>query len=228
MTIKLGNSSKDSKYLARIKRAIALDPAHPRHPHHGVKMQAHHLISAEGMKRSGLGKKLEKFGYDINLLPNLSFIPCTLQGACHLGVQPHRGNHTALVDQDDYEDDLEPMNYHKMVAKRIKKLDLPLSKECPGDNKTKSETVRNKLDKLSEDILKLIQNSPGAAPLTDIAKHFKPGNHIGCGGVDTVTLHSGQVTCHTKRSHAGKQGPSQKAEGITYNSDGKYKLKTGR
>lgn len=226
MTIKLGNSSKDSKYLTRIKGAIVLRPAHPRH--HGVKMQAHHLISAEGMKRSGLGKKLEKFGYDINLLPNLSFIPCTLQGGCHLGVQPHRGNHTALVDQDDYEDDLEPRKYHDMVAKMIKELGLPLSKDCPGDGKTKSETVINKLDKLSKKILALIQNNPREAPLTGIAKHFKPGNHIGCGGVDSVSLHSGQVACPTKRGHAGKQGIGQNKEGIAYESDGKYQLETGR
>jgi len=226
MTIKLGNTSKDSKYLTRIKNAIALDSAHPRH--HGVKMQAHHVISGKGMALSQMGKKLEKFGYDINLLPNLTFIPCTLQGACYLGVQPHRGNHTALVDEDDYEDDLEPRDYHDMVAKKIKKLELPLDKECPGDHKTKSETVKNKLDKLSKDILALIQNNPSAAPLTDIAKHFNPGNHIGCGGVDTVKLNSGLVACPSKRGHAGKQGPGQKAEGITYKGDGKYKLKTGR
>ena len=124
MTIKLGNSAKDSKYLKRIKDAIEGDKAHPRH--NGVKMQAHHAISAEGMKLSGLGKKIEKFGYDINLLSNLVFIPCTLQGACYLGVQPHRGNHTAVISQDDYDDDLEPKNYHKLISSRIKNLQLPL------------------------------------------------------------------------------------------------------
>lgn len=226
MAIKLGNSSKDSQYLNRIKAAIALDPTHPRH--HGVKMQAHHIISGDGMKLSRLGKKIEQFGYDINLLPNLAFIPCTLQGACHLGVQPHRGNHTTLVDQDDYNDDLEPLDYHKMVAKKIIELGLPLDKECPGDHKTKSEVVKEKLDRLSKDILNLIQNKPGAAPLTDIAKHFNPGNHIGCGGVETVKLNRGVVACPTERNHMGKQGTGQKAEGITYQSDGKYKLKPGR
>jgi A nuclease family of the HNH/ENDO VII superfamily with conserved AHH len=222
----LGNSSKDSKYLRRIKTAIALDPTHPRH--HGVKMQAHHVISGEGMKRSGLGKKIEQFGYDINLLPNLSFIPCTLQGACYLGVQPHRGNHTALVDQDSYDDDNEPTNYHKMVSAKLKKLDLPLSKECPGDKKTKSEDVRDKLDKLSKDILGLIQNKPGEAPLTDIARSFTANNPAGCCGVDSVPHHKGVVPCPVGRNHLGKQSPGQKNESITYKTDGKYKLKPGQ
>ena len=100
MALKLGNTSKNSAYLRRIKAAIEHDKSHPRH--NGVLMQAHHIISAEGMKRSRMDKKIEKFGYDINELPNLSFIPCTLQGACYLGVQPHRGNHTAMVDQEDW------------------------------------------------------------------------------------------------------------------------------
>ena len=120
MALKLGNTSKNSAYLRNIKNAIEDDKSHPRH--NGVLMQAHHIISAKGMSLSNLAKKIEKFGYDINELPNLSFIPCTLQGACHLGVQPHRGNHTARVDQDDYDDDLEVRDYHKMVAKKIKEL----------------------------------------------------------------------------------------------------------
>jgi hypothetical protein len=82
MTI-FGNSAKDTQYLKRITEHIATDKTHPRHQ--GVKMQAHHIISGEGIKRSGLGKKLKEFGYNINLLPNLVFIPCTLQGACYLG-----------------------------------------------------------------------------------------------------------------------------------------------
>lgn len=226
MAIKLGNSSKNSKYLRLIKTAIALDLTHPRH--HGVKMQAHHIISCEGMKRSGMGKKIEQFGYDINLLPNLAFIPCTLQGACHLGVQPHRGNHTALVDQDDYKDDLEPMSYHEMVGRSIKELGLPLSKECPGDQKTKADQVREKLDNLSKRILNLIQHKPSAAPLTDIAKHFDRRERVGCSGVDIVSQHKAGTPCPTERNHQGKQGISQIFENITYKSDSTYKLRPGR
>lgn len=223
---KLGNSAKDSQYLKRIKDAIAHDKDHPRHQ--GIKMQAHHLISAEGMKRSGLGRKIEKYGYDINLLPNLAFIPCTLQGACHLGVQPHRGNHTALVDQDDYDDDMEPGNYHDLVARMIKELGLPLNKECSGDGSDQRRLVQSKLDKLSREILNLILKKPRAAPLTEVAKHFNPGNTIGCCGVDAVGHHKGHRNCPVDRNHRGRQGPGQKAERIEYESNGRYQIAVGR
>ena len=228
MAFTLGNSSKDSKYLKRIKDAIEGDKEHPRH--HGVKMQAHHLISGEGMKRSGMGKEIEKFGYDINLLPNLVFIPCTLQGACHLGVQPHRGNHSALIDQDNYDDDKEPDTYHELIGRRVRELELPLDKECPGDKKTKSEVVKRELDLLSKKIADFIQKNPNEAPLTAIAKQFSIKSQVGCGGVDSVTVHKmgAMLRCPVERNHCLKQGPGQKNEDIAYSSNGKYKLTPGR
>ncbi len=226
MSVKLGNSAKDSQYLKRIKEAIEKDSGHPRH--HGVLMQAHHIISAEGVKRSGLGRRLEKLGYDINVLSNLVFIPCTLQGACYLGVQPHRGNHVADVDQDDYDDDGEPLNYHKMIDLRLKDLKLPLSKECPGDKKERRKEVQESIDKLSKDILGLIQNKPSAAPLTNIAKYFSTGNSVGCGGVDFVDMDSDFLPCYVERNHRNKQAPGQKNENITYVCNGKYNLKVGQ
>jgi hypothetical protein len=223
----LGKSSKDSMYLKRIKDAIEDDRTHPRH--HGIKMQAHHIISAEGMKRSGLGKKIAQFGYDINLLPNLVFIPCTLQGACYLGVQPHRGNHTAHVNQDDYDDDLEPKTYHDVIAGRILDLQLPLSKACKGSADPRVPDIQQKLDKLSKDLASLIQKKPTAAPLTNIAKHFSPRNHIGCGSVDSVVAHAGTEPCAAERNHRGnRQHARQKAENITYQLEGRYSLTPGR
>ncbi|NVM79943.1 hypothetical protein FHW83_005785 [Duganella sp. SG902] len=226
MTLKLGNSAKDSKYLKRIKDAIEGDKSHPRN--NGVKMQAHHAISAEGMKRSGLGKKIEKFGYDINLLPNLVFIPCTLQGACYLGVQPHRGNHTAVISQDDYDDDLEPMSYHDLISLQIKDLGLPLAKECQGADDSRVHEIRRKLDGLSKYIITLIQKKPADVPLTNIAGHFSPRSPIGCGGVDSVSAHHGLSKCAVERMHAGgRQSAKQKDENITYRSDRPYQLKPG-
>jgi hypothetical protein len=219
MTINLGNTSKNSTYLSDLKKAIAPKLDHPRH--HGVRMQAHHVISCEGMRLSGLGDKIEQFGYDINLLPNLSFIPCTLQGACHLGVQPHRGNHTALADQDAYDDDLENERYHKIVAGMVMELKRLVFQECQADREAQCKRVINKLNKMSKQILRRIQDDPGKAPLTSIAKHFIHGNKIGCGGVDSVTLHSEHIECPSRRNHKGKQG-------ITYESNGKYQLETGR
>jgi hypothetical protein len=227
MTITLGKSSKDSKYLKRIKDAIEGDKSHPRN--NGIKMQAHHAISAEGMKRSGLGKQIEKFGYDINLLPNLVFIPCTLQGACHLGIQPHRGNHTAIISQDDYDDDLEPKSYHKLISKLILDLNLPLTRACQGSDDSRVHEIRKELDQLSKRIIDKIQKTPARAPLTNIAQYFSPGSPIGCGGVDSVTAHRGLETCAVGRRHAGgSQDINQKNENIAYKSEGLYKLRAGK
>ena len=101
-----GTIAKSKTYLTTMKVRIAPDALHPRH--RGVKMQAHHILSGEGAKLSQMGRKLVGFGYDINTPKNLAFLPCTLQGACYLGIQPHRGNHTAPsdgADEDDADDD---------------------------------------------------------------------------------------------------------------------------
>ena len=49
-------------------------------------MQAHHVLSGEGVRQSKIGARLVKWRYDINTEKNLVFIPSTLQGACYLGV----------------------------------------------------------------------------------------------------------------------------------------------
>jgi len=46
----------------------------------------------------------------------MAYLPCTLQGACHLGLQLHASNHTAderpvqSNDEDDYKE--YPNKYH--------------------------------------------------------------------------------------------------------------------
>lgn len=226
-----GRTTKDSQYLRRIVDAIADLPDHPRHK--GVAMQAHHLISATGMKRSGLAEKIKDFGYDINLLDNLVFLPCTLQGACHLGVQPHRGNHTATVDQDNYDDDNEPKDYHDMVADRIKRLQLGLEESCPGfmggaQQAGARHKVKTHLDSLSKTILTQIQRKPGSAPLTMVYAFFQPGVPIGCAGSDSTTTHLLGRPCPVERNHLQRQGPGQRSEKITYAAATPYALKPGR
>lgn len=156
------------------------------------------------------------------------FIPCTLQGACYLGVQPHRGNHTAVISQDDYDDDLEPVTYHDMVSNRIIGLHLPLAKACQGADDSRVHEIRQKLDYLSKLIISTIQNKPAEAPLTNVARHFSPRNPIGCGGVDSVTAHRGLERCAVGRMHVGgRQSVKQKNENITYVSEKPYKLQPG-
>jgi hypothetical protein len=227
---KAGRTTKDSAYLDRITRAIADDSKHPRHQ--GVAMQAHHVISATGMHRSKLSDKIRKFGYDINLLENLVFLPSTLQGACHLGVQPHRGNHTAIVERDSYDDDDHPMDYHDMVAARIRRLELGLTKDCPGYMGGAKEVearhkVKRQLDELSQEILVDIQKKPRKAPLTKISMFFQTGNPIGCAGTDSTIGHSADHVCSVERDHEKRQGPGQRSESITYRSNRTYPLKLG-
>jgi hypothetical protein len=223
---RLGNSAKDSIYLKLIKNATE-EKSHPRHQ--GIRMQAHHIISAEGVKKSGLGKQLVQYGYDINLLPNLVYIPTTLQGACHLGVQPHRGNHTAPVDEDAADKDSErPDGYHDLVKMRVKELKRILTDGCPATHPGRRAEICRKMDHISEKIVGLIQNVPGSAPLTTIARDFSPNHLIGCGCVDSVGEHRLKAKpCAVDRNHENRAAPGQKAESITFKKTA-YKLKPGQ
>jgi hypothetical protein len=223
-----GNTSKDSKYLGLINRSIKGKLTHPKNQ--GVRMQAHHIISAEGVKMSGMGVKLEEFGYDINLGPNLVFLPCTLQGACHLKVQPHRGDHTAISErpprlddeEDDYDDDEHPFSYHSMIATRIHGLKLALERQCTGLDDPARSVVKKKMDELSREILNTIVDRPKRARLTNIADHFSLGNHVGCSGVDSVGDHDDSRRCPTERNHHESQGAGQRKEGIKHRAIGRY------
>lgn len=231
MVTRTGSTSKDSMYLKRMKDRIDGNSEHPRN--NGVQMQAHHLISIEGMRQSGLRHKIRRFKYNINFLENLAFIPCTLQGACYLGVQPHRGNHGSFVSQDDYDDDIEEFSYHEMVARSVKGLNLPLSKECEGSKASKDAKVKEELDKLSKIILNMIQKSPRQAKLTSIALHFGKGGK-GCGGVDSVEHHQHTTDCPVGRLHlynsklpGSSQKRGQNKEKIKFVTPLGYKLKVG-
>jgi hypothetical protein len=237
-TPKLGSVLKSHKYLDTIKNNT-LSPDHPRH--HGVYMQAHHVLSEEGIKLSGLGKELERFGYDINTLDNLVFIPSTLQGACHLGVQPHRGNHTSEFDDDDGH----PTTYHKLVKKKVLRLEKFLKDDCPGDLGKSSTLLKKKMDNLSKEILDMIEGKPMLAKLTDVASYFVSGNKIGCGGTDSVPhlrlRGRQQCVCPVHHNHHKDNkvkfkdvelsgcGPEQKTENIAFpKNSASYKFKMGK
>lgn len=226
---KIGNSSKNTTYLAMMK-GITNYATHPRMM--GVRMQAHHVISGDGVALSGIGERMEKFGYNINLKDNLVFIPCTLQGACYLGVQPHRGNHTAPgkeepePDENDYVDDSEPSSYHKLVAKRLVEAERDFPIKCAKKEIGKNKAV-DLLDAVAIAILNLIQDHPTKAPLTSVAEHFVPGKKVGCGGHDSVPiLEATPVTCPAGRNHRNKK--ARRGEKILFVSDGKYRLTMGK
>lgn len=237
MSNKTGNVSKSSTYLAVLKTRVELDRGHPLH--HGIKMQAHHIISADGVQKSSLGPKLIKLGYDINALKNLIFLPSTLQGACHLGVQPHRGNHSAISDPsptakstgrddgDAYDDDDHPVGYHKLIARRLLDLSPSLDRECQGKSNV-GNFAQEKLDELSKDIALLIYGHPSRARLTGIADSFVLGHSTGCAGVDSVPKHSTSTKCPVSRNHHAKQGPSQNAENIRFGANERYMPRPGK
>lgn len=227
-----GTITKSTTYLSTLKARIALDVRHPRH--HGVKMQAHHILSAEGAKLSNMGRKLVGFGYDINDPKNLAFLPCTLQGACHLGIQPHRGNHAAPIDgdvQDAFDDDDgHPRDYHKMVAYKIRNLEYKIDKRCTGSDGDKDkQAIMALMNELSHELLLLIYGKPSKARLTKIADSFLLGNHIGCSGADGVGSHSISRPCPVGRNHRQRQREGQAVESITFElTDGRYVPRPGK
>jgi hypothetical protein len=160
-----------------------------------------------------LSKELEKRGYDINNLKNLVFIPSTLQGACHLGVQPHRGNHAAEFGDDD-KDEMHPTTYHEFVGQKVKAMYIKekLKDECKG-----SERVQRVMNTVSLEILKLIQK--GQVKLTSVAEHFDHDSKTGCAGRDSITDFK-VANCPKKRDHS--------EDGISFPKSNKpYQLRPG-
>ena len=233
-----GNVGKSYDYLKTIKDAVASDASHPTK--HGITMQAHHVLSAEGIKTSRLGKELEHCGYDINHLNNLALIPSTLQGACHLGVQPHRSNHIALSENDEgshrekeaieNDEGSHRENYHDKVTQKVRELLRRLEKACQGQPGKNREIIQA-MNIRSVKVLNGIQNSPQTLPLTKVASNFVQGNHKGCAGVDNIPKVGkvGNGNCPVDRDHFGKHGKHQRDEGISIPKPATpYQLKVGR
>jgi hypothetical protein len=222
-----------------------LDPRHPRH--NGITMQAHHLLTVSGVKNSSVAKTLIDAGYNINWIRNIVFLPSTLKGACHLGIQPHRGDHKTtikILGKDSLGDDEHPMNYHKLVQKRVEEAIRPLvGISCPDANKK----ILSEMNIVSKKILSLIQNHPEKAPLTSIAdfRFYNSGSHFGCGNEESVTIYkrkadayiiaineeerkrkANEMRCTKKRNHLGDQDEKQT---ISYSKPkGRYTLEAGK
>ena len=177
-----GTSKKNGTGYLTLLQSKTMSRSHPRT--RGVQMQAHHAISQKGMELSDYDSKFADFGYDINLEGNLVFIPSTLQGACLLNVQPHRGDHTApSVDAPD-DDRKRESSYHTKVATMLRETYGQISEICGSDmSKVKRET-KQALDKLSGKIIGRIQNTPDKLRLTKISEHFGPGQQARLRGYD--------------------------------------------
>lgn len=240
-----GSSLKgNSDYLGSITSNIRKHRGHPRH--HNVSMQAHHLISSfavNDLLPTQVRKNIEYFSYNINCLENLVFLPCTLQGACHLGVQLHRGNHTAIGkpnEEDATEDDDDIYRpYHTQVGKRLSAIAPLMKRHCVGEIQKAelhklSEQICTELNKVSKKVLELIQIAPAVMPLTKLYEFFQPGQVVGCGGVDNIPKGDEGDAVHAKRrcavgrDHFQRQRPGQKEENIKYKMVTPYVLEVGK
>ena len=221
-----GQTNKDKSDYLKALQEETTDPSHPRN--RGVTMQAHHLISAKAVSMGKFNDRLEDFGYEINVVKNLVFIPSTLQGACLLRVQPHRGNHTAR-DAPDIDGNREP-SYHEKILAELRTLMPRLERECGKPGVNMKSFTHEKLDGLSRIVANRIQNKPSEAKLTKLFENFQPNNPKGCGGAKASVNDPSKPKCPIGRNHTGKSAPGQDDEGITYSCScaNPYKLEPGK
>jgi hypothetical protein len=200
-----------------------MDKKHPRNQ--GVAMQAHHVISEKGIAMGEYHDRLQDFGYRINEPSNLVFIPSTLQGACLLQVQPHRGDHVAKSTSEI--DASLDRTYHQTVKDHLQEVVPKLEKLCGKPGKDMSKETQDALNDISEIILELIQKKPSEAKLTKLYKHFQPGNPRGCGGAKSSVNDAALDTCPVHRNHTRQRAPGQDDENILYECKKPYDLRVG-
>ncbi|GGX73030.1 AHH domain-containing protein [Saccharospirillum salsuginis] len=209
-----GTDEKDSQYRKRLERAVQSEQDHPIH--HGITMQAHHLLSQEGIKYSKLGDELKHRGYDMNVVENLVFLPSELIGACHLGVQLHRGNHTNVSK-------FTGRSYHNEVKYQIQEIETKIF-TCKRNPMQTKEYVCDEMDKKSRKMLKLIAEFK--MPLTHIDEAFGLDEQVGCGNQNTLDDHRERATtCQYRRDHTNHRDP--KGNTITFPKQ-YYVLKVGQ
>jgi len=207
------------------RKALEANLKNPNsHPiNNGVHMQAHHLISEEGIKK--FKTILKGREYNINVVANMVFIPSTPAAACHMNVQLHRGDHTHVADEHG-PDDEHPVEYHKYIKNILKKLNKKI-KDC---EKYSNADVQRWLD--NESMIALSRIKQNQLALTAIYRAFYPNSAIGCGNCINVKEHEANATpCNQDRNHRGKDNPMFKSSKLRsrltikkYN----YKLRVGQ
>jgi hypothetical protein len=191
-------------------------PNHPRH--HGVTMQAHHLLSKNGVQKSGLNKDLEHLGYDIDYVKNIVLIPSTLSGACHLNIQVHRGNHGSSKADAADSDGSHKKSYHKLVKELVIKLErnIKKGKYCEASR----EIVIKAMNIYSRKVATFINNN--VAELSSVSNNFgtENTNNKGCCNQTSITkIHDNSLPCLKDRNHT--------SDGITIPKQD-YKLEAGK
>lgn len=218
--MKKSNTSRSHDYKKELYERIKDDDNHPYNL--GIEMQAHHLISISGMKKSGLSSQVETTGYDINHPKNCVFLPSTLKGACHLKVQVHKSAHTNVVFGDDadsaHSHKVRGKNYHDFVSDLLIDIKDELDNSCNGDEF--SDNCIDLLNDISKDIiLSRICNAPHKAPLSRFYAHFKKDGP-GCGGEDSLkNLNPDAMTpCDMSRNHESCEDVNSKVINYPFSS----------
>ena len=117
---------------------------------------------------------------NINYPKNMIFLPYETAGACHLGVQLHRGDHRVV--------DSEGRNYHDLVADT---LNLAQSKINKCDNTPDSTLVAlikvmNRISAIMVKNMKFIGNNKPDIYLSSVSGNFINGNPVGCANANSI------------------------------------------
>lgn len=204
------------EYRKKLLKHVALHHGQSHPIFKGIMMAAHHIISIEGMKLSTLGDEIEFKGYDINRPLNLVFLPYELAGACHLGVQVHRGNHDKII-----------MNrtYHQTVRDLLWDMEETIL-DCEKTPRKTLKKLIETLNNISLDIVDMIVDYD--VHLTDIAVAFDPKiSKVGCSNASKVGDHrdnKGQLCSHN-RDHYSLKTPKGHLIDIQKEN---YKLEPGK
>ena len=223
-----GTLDKNSSYRRHLYDRVEKKFKNTHPIFQGIKMQAHHIISADGVKDI-VGKNfLINADYDIDHVKNLAFIPCAFEGACHLGTQLHRGNHTSTIDlykdiEDDYSDDDHPDSYHVTVGRLVSRILKNATKDCI-DKKNEVVDLLGEMEDIADEIIQLINRFSSDAQLTKAYQTFDTEGElksIGCSNATKMDDHNTKQPCRSHRDHAGNVIKRPKSRSA-------YKLELGK
>jgi len=144
-------------------------------------MSAHHLISIQGFNESDLkAKVIEYKGYNFNYPKNMVFLPYETAGACHLGVQLHRGDHRVI--------DSEGRNYHAVVAHKLNRAEEEIEKcdDTPDSTLVALIKLMNRISASMVKSMKFIGDNDPEIYLSSVGANFINGNSVGCANAGTI------------------------------------------
>ena len=227
-----GCTSRDHKYRERLIESVKhseIGKTVPEHPlFHGIVMSAHHLISIQGFNKSKLNPEdIEYKGYNINYPKNLIFLPYETAGACHLGVQLHRGDHRVI--------DTAGRNYHGLVAFKLNREQNSIAK-CGKKSDLTLASLIDLMDEISDsmvDDIKFIADGFPAIYLSSVSANFINTSSVGCANGLNISEIKDNMLVNKKRNcinrdhqYSVSKRKTKRGYKITYPKQN-YELKAG-